>query len=90
MTSARVQRETISPPMLARMLGVGLDKVHAWIKSGELIASNLATLPTQRPRWQVTREAVEQFMLRRANRTPTRRQRRKAQAPQSAGYVEFF
>jgi hypothetical protein len=87
-SSSLVERETVRPPMLARMLGVGLDKIHTWIRSGELVASNLATRPTQRPRWQITREAVEQFLRRRSNAgamAPTTRRRR----PVADEYMRF-
>jgi excisionase family DNA binding protein len=39
-----------TPPEIARRLGVGPEKVLAWIRSGELAAVNLATTRHGRPR----------------------------------------
>jgi hypothetical protein len=50
--SPTIERETVSPPMAARILGVGILKIHQWIESGELVAVNLAAADSTRPRWQ--------------------------------------
>ncbi len=47
-----------TPPQLARRYGVNVDKVHQWIKTGELLAVNVAASACGRPRWRITAEAV--------------------------------
>jgi len=82
------QRETVTPPALARHYGVSPDKIVGWINSGELAAINVAAKPNGRPRWRITAEAVIEFEQRRSSKppiTPTRRRRRK-----DPNVIEFF
>ena len=46
-------RTHLSPPQIARWLGVGHEKVLRWIRSGELRAINLAAKRSGRPRYRV-------------------------------------
>lgn len=56
---------------------VGQDKVHGWIRRGELRAINVASNLAQRPRWIVAPEAVQEFERRRAGGPPPAKPRRK-------------
>ncbi|MEM6852908.1 MAG: helix-turn-helix domain-containing protein [Planctomycetota bacterium] len=58
----------LTPPQVARMMGVNCGKVGTWINTGELEAYNVSA--GKRPRWRVTLEAIEAFRRRRSN-TPT-------------------
>jgi excisionase family DNA binding protein len=55
----------LTPPVLAKALGVHPGKVRAWIESGELEAVNLATSRCGRPRYRVRQDAVDTFLERR-------------------------
>jgi hypothetical protein len=60
-------RRTVTPPMLARELGVCVSKILRWIDSGELKAFNAATTATGRPRWLIDLADVISFKQRRGN-----------------------
>lgn len=47
-----MKRTKLTPPMIARGWGTGVDKVHALIRSGALRAINLS-LGTRKPRYLV-------------------------------------
>jgi hypothetical protein len=69
---------TISPSELAERYGCKVDRIHVFIKSGELPAVNVASSLSTRPRWRIPVEAVRQFEERRSAKpavTPTRRRR---------------
>lgn len=56
----------LTPPQIAKRLGVAPDKVRLWIAKGELRATNLvARHGLQRPRWRVAEADLEAFMRRR-------------------------
>jgi hypothetical protein len=55
----------LTPPRLAKQLGVQADKVLSWIRSGELRAINVADRASHRPRWRISAEATEEFFRRR-------------------------
>jgi hypothetical protein len=50
-----------TPPQISRRYGVATKKVIDWIRSGELVALNLANRNCSRPRYSVTPEALEAF-----------------------------
>lgn len=79
----------LTPPKLAAMYGVSLRKIHVWIETGELQALNVATKPTDRPRWIVKPADLEVFELRRSSaavaKLPTVRRRKPADEK-----LEFF
>ena len=79
----------LTPPIVAKQLGVDPAKVSTWIKTGELRAINVATKTTGRPRWRIMPADLESFLASRTARpaTPAIR-RRKRQRP--AGWVEYF
>jgi hypothetical protein len=64
---------------LCRRWKVGADKVHAFIRRGELVAVNLAANLSARPQWRITRESVEQFERRRSSMPPPKPRRRHRQ-----------
>jgi hypothetical protein len=70
----------MTPPAVARKLGVKPQKVLTFIATGELKAINLAERRGGRPRWKVLPEALEQFLQSRSSSPPApepvRRRRR--------------
>lgn len=72
---------------VAEQLGVGEDVIRGHIAAGRLRAANVG-LGTERPRWRIQPEAIEQFLaLRTATPAPAaRRSSRKA----AAGVIQFF
>lgn len=56
----------VTPPELAKVLGVAPEKVLRFIRAGHLAAVNLATPGrNQRPRYSISPEAVQDFLRRR-------------------------
>jgi excisionase family DNA binding protein len=75
----------LSPPALAAELGVEPPKIIAWIKSGELLAVNVAQNVGGRPRYRISRAEVDRFLARRSSApAPKEPRRRKA-----AEVIEF-
>jgi hypothetical protein len=62
---------------LCRRWKVGPDKIHGWIRRGELLAVNVATNLCGRPRWRITPESVESFERRRSSAPPPKPQWRR-------------
>lgn len=73
----------LTPPEVARLLRVDVSQVHRWIRSGELVAHDLSARRGGRPRWKVSREALDTLLARRQSRPPApiTRQRRRARLP---------
>ena len=79
-----------TPPQAAKLIGVGPEKVLAWIHSGELTATNVAVdADGERPRWRISEDDLAKFLFRRQHpsthpdATPKRRRR-------TTGVVEHF
>jgi len=70
----------LTPPQIARQLGVDAAKVIRWIGSGELVGVNVATSTGGRPRWRVAPEELEAFLGRRRATPATRAPRRRRAA----------
>lgn len=73
-------------PQVARLLGVGVATVQAWIDSGELAAKNLAANVARKPRFFIMPQALEDFLERRgkldgAKRLPKRPKRQYGPSP---------
>lgn len=95
-------REWLTPPQVARERGIKPAKVLAFIASGELEAVNHATNRGGKPRWLISRAALDAFERSRSNRAgggAVRRRTRAAVAstvvanPRSReldGVIEFF
>ncbi len=70
--------EYLSPPKIAKRLGVSCEKVIGWILAGELRGSNLAARADGRPRYRVAESDLAEFLDRRnAAVQPTMPRRRK-------------
>jgi excisionase family DNA binding protein len=67
----------LSPPAVARRLGVKPEKIIGWIRAGELRAADLAQRRGGRPRYRVNETDLEAFLARRSV-TPLPRTRRRA------------
>jgi hypothetical protein len=65
---------------------VGPDKVRAFIRSGELVAVNVAAHLSSKPQWRVTPESVQAFECRRTSAPPPKLARRKRRS----AYVDYF
>ncbi len=50
------------PPQVSRRLGVAVQTVYTWIRSGELDACNLAGVGTVRPRYRISLAALDAFL----------------------------
>jgi hypothetical protein len=63
---------------LCRRWKVGADKVHAFLRRGELVGINVASTLSGRPQWRIAPEEVARFERRRASEpAPTQPRRRK-------------
>lgn len=58
----------LSPPQAADLLGVNTDRLRGWIRSGELLAVNVAD-SKNRPRWRISQVELDNFLARRSNAT---------------------
>ena len=74
---ATIEQEYLSPPAIARRLGVSHGKILAWIASGELRAADFATVRGQRPRWRVAETDLTAFLARRTTSPPPEQRRRR-------------
>lgn len=69
-----------TPREVAQARGVGINKVHTWIRSGQLEAVNVSE-GNARPRWRITPDALAAFDHKRSSRraiqpaAPKRRRR---------------
>ena len=54
-------RRNLTPPEIARQYGLATTKVLLWIRTGELVALNLANRGCVRPRYSITPAALEAF-----------------------------
>ena len=68
------------------MLKVDPPRVRAWIRSGQLAAVNVAD-GLLRPRFRVSRDALDEFLSQRRS-TPPRLRRKRQQLP--AGFVRYY
>lgn len=59
-------QDYLTPPEIAKLLRVRGDKVLAWIRSGQLVAFNVAEKVNGRPKYRVARGELEAFIQRRA------------------------
>ena len=78
----------MTPPQVARMLGVKPSKVGKWIADASLKAVDLSEGRRRRPRWKISQQSLEEFLAARANRKPVKsgaRRRRASLVP-----TEYF
>jgi excisionase family DNA binding protein len=78
----------LTPPQVAKRLGVSPDKILAWIRKGELAATNVAAGHGGRPRYRISEEDLAVFQKRRQPSKPTTTPpRRRTKDPH---VIEFF
>lgn len=58
-------RKWLTPAEIASTVGVDIAKVHAWLKSGELVGCDLAERRGKRPRFKIHPDEFEAFLRRR-------------------------
>jgi hypothetical protein len=78
--AASVAPRCFTPPTAAEFLGVSPEKVIAWIKRGELRASNITADPRGRPRYIITPAALEDFLRSREPKPPAPHPKRRRKA----------
>ena len=79
----------MTPPEYANLKAVSVNTVLAWIKSGELKATNLASRSSRRPRYRISPVARREFELARSvvPATPAAPRVRRKSTP---GVREYF
>lgn len=78
----------LTPPQVAKRLGVTHDKILVWIHRGEMRAVDVSTTRGGRPRYRVSEEDLEDFLDRRAVTPPPSKQRRSRRS--QGDVIEFF
>jgi excisionase family DNA binding protein len=86
--AAPTTRAYLSVQDVASELGIRLGHVLRWIRSGELPAANVALRATGRPRWRISRHALDTFLLARQPTPPAPRTPRRRRPP--ANIIEFY
>jgi transposase len=79
----------LTPPEIATRFQISVDKVHNWIKTGQLRACNLATKATGRPRYSIDERDLETFIASRAVSPQSKIIRTSRKRPK-CDVVEFF
>jgi hypothetical protein len=75
---AGARRRGFSVADLTRRWRIGADKIHGFLRRGELIGINVASELSGRPQWRITPDSVAEFERRRSSRpAPPVRRRRK-------------
>lgn len=83
----QVPEPYLTPPEIAKLLRVSPEKVLGWIRGAELRAVNVGN--GTRPRYRVSREALDSFLQAREVRPPPpRRVRRRRQQPPEGGPID--
>ena len=80
---------SLTPPEFAKRYGINTDKVHVFIRDGELRAIDVSQKPGGRPRWRITPEAIEEFERRRSSKTPAASPKPKRRRKTPDDVVEF-
>ena len=85
-----VERTHLTPPEVAKRLGISAEKVVGFLLAGELIGVNLASQGSTRPRYRISEHHLAEFLERRAASVKPAvsvvRRRRKA----TPGMREYF
>ena len=78
----------LTPPQVAKQLGVSPDKVRGWIAKGELPATNVATGKGGRPRYRISETDLAEFQKKRQpSKPPVPAPRRRKKDP---NVIPFF
>jgi excisionase family DNA binding protein len=72
---------------VAEQLAVGQPTVIKWIKSGELVAVNVARRVGRKPRWRISAQALNDFLLCRQPIPPPPKARRRKR---DADVIQFY
>ena len=80
------ERTALTPPQVARQLGVDAATVIGWIRAGQLKASNVGK-GGSRPRYRIQQKELDAFMK---SREPQAAASTKRRSKQPAGDVVFF
>ena len=87
MSTAATEIRYHTPPEIGRRLRVKSEKVIGWIRSGELVAVNVANTGCRRPRYRISSIELEVFLSRRsAGPTPKAPRRRR----RDESVIEFY
>ena len=76
MSDPTARPEYQTPPEVARLLHIRVDKVRAWITRGELVASDVSERVGGRPRYRIARDDLDAFLERRQVRPAHKTTRR--------------
>lgn len=80
----------LTPPEAAKLLRVDPHKVVAWIRAGELRASNVATKRGGRPRWRISETDLEAFLASRVPDPPLPRAPRRGRRAEPSDFIKYF
>jgi excisionase family DNA binding protein len=80
------KRDVLTPPAIAKQIGVSRDTVLGWIHSGKLKAANLSR--SSRPRYVVSPDDLQEFLRKRQGDAPQEKPRRRKGANDDV--IEFF
>ena len=89
MIQAASQAAYLGPAAVAAMLQVKPANVLTWIHSGELRASNVAARRGPRPRWRVSQDDLDAFLVSRMKLRPAP-SRRHTRRTATATVTEYF
>ena len=78
----------LTPPEIARRLRVSVSKILAHIRSGELVAVDMANAECERPRFKVDPIELAIFLNRRSTRPAPKASRRRKK--QNEEIIEYF
>lgn len=83
-----IDPNALCPSDVARMLGVSQDTILGWIHDHELVASNIASRVSNRPRWIIAKDALDTF-LRNRQQEPQATATRRSNGS-SNGSIQFY
>ena len=81
-----IDRVKLTPPMIARLWGTGVDKVYAAIRSGDLRAINLSS-GHERPRYLIDKADLAAFEASKLVVPPPPPSTPRRRAPEVPSYV---
>lgn len=83
-------KDRYTPPELASQWGVSPDKVRAWIRAGDLAATDVSTTQGGRPRYLISQAAIAALESRRTIQAPPEPPPRRSRRDEEDGVIEFF